>query len=511
MPPAHALTALWDGRPVPLSMPLLSAPEELADARASLIVSTFGPATGAILRALLAGQRLLFISQTQRAAEVCAHVLAAPLLVSPPLEGVLSRCHPYANLTALAFLSCPGFVAGVTNPMFAARRDWWDLLCDIDSGAVTHAAGGGGGAHGGGGGLGAAERGAASRATPPSRPTCEQDSGGSRSGLLTSTMLAAAGSALSRTARAARAAGSAAAGASGAGSEAAASPRARGPARASADGAPNAGEEGGAGRAAGGAAGWADDGAFAHALCAGVAAGLSEAWVREMCRERVRALIATAAVAVRAGGGLQGATAARAMQQAARTARSAEARAVLLCAASNPALSRAVRAALAPDASAAAEVRLAVTRLTHGARDARALALGAPEHGARALGTPARGASDEAGAELGAELGATPGGAAGGGAGVLSAGEACDLLSVLLGAASDERLLPELLRALDATVPSGALAPVATMLLHTSPEVRALTARVLQRLEASPDARPCVQALNAFFAVAYEMQLRLGS
>lgn len=48
------------------------------------------------------------------------------------------QCHicRYANLTDLGFLSTPGFIAGVTNPMFKNKREWWDVLCDISTGEV---------------------------------------------------------------------------------------------------------------------------------------------------------------------------------------------------------------------------------------------------------------------------------------------------------------------------------------------------------------------------------------
>ncbi|KAJ1630374.1 hypothetical protein T492DRAFT_871742 [Pavlovales sp. CCMP2436] len=65
-------------------------PEEVADARVSLLVRTFGKFVPQIQRALLNYERVLFIGQT------------------------------------------PAFIAGVTNPM-------WDLLCDVDTGKVLRA------------------------------------------------------------------------------------------------------------------------------------------------------------------------------------------------------------------------------------------------------------------------------------------------------------------------------------------------------------------------------------
>jgi hypothetical protein len=70
--------------------------------------------------------------------DVCNAVLASCKLVSPPLKGILRRCYPYANLTDLSFLENPsGYVAGVTNPMFADKTDWWDVLCDIETGRCS--------------------------------------------------------------------------------------------------------------------------------------------------------------------------------------------------------------------------------------------------------------------------------------------------------------------------------------------------------------------------------------
>ncbi|CAM9981927.1 unnamed protein product, partial [Scytosiphon promiscuus] len=46
--------------------------------------------------------------------------------------GVLRRAFPYASLSDLSFLETPSFVAGVTNPVFEAHPEWWDVLCQLD-------------------------------------------------------------------------------------------------------------------------------------------------------------------------------------------------------------------------------------------------------------------------------------------------------------------------------------------------------------------------------------------
>lgn len=47
-------------------------------------------------------------------------------------QGILHRAFPYASLSDLSFLETPSYVAGVTNPMFEAHPEWWDVLCQLD-------------------------------------------------------------------------------------------------------------------------------------------------------------------------------------------------------------------------------------------------------------------------------------------------------------------------------------------------------------------------------------------
>ena len=87
-------------------------------------------------------------------------------MVCPPLTGLIGRVFPYTNLCYLDFLtvylalslpsiptpvallpSCfsppltdqysPGYITGVTNPMFEEHPEWWDLLCNISTGKVV--------------------------------------------------------------------------------------------------------------------------------------------------------------------------------------------------------------------------------------------------------------------------------------------------------------------------------------------------------------------------------------
>ena len=51
-------------------------------------------------------------------------------------QGTLLRAYPYACLTAMQFLQVSGYIAGVTNPIFEQRQEWWDVLCNVATGTV---------------------------------------------------------------------------------------------------------------------------------------------------------------------------------------------------------------------------------------------------------------------------------------------------------------------------------------------------------------------------------------
>jgi hypothetical protein len=106
-----------------------------------------------IYNALLAEKRILFLGFGCSAGEVCNYVLATCCMVCPPLTGLIDRVFPYTNLCYLDFLSVyhykdyvvlipvdnlrPGYITGVTNPMFEEHPEWWDILCNITTGKVT--------------------------------------------------------------------------------------------------------------------------------------------------------------------------------------------------------------------------------------------------------------------------------------------------------------------------------------------------------------------------------------
>lgn len=144
--------------PLPITLPLhASGPDDILPPSSSsssqpppilTLLRTFGPdGVARIYRALLHGQRTLFVGHGHAAAAVARLVLAAAALLAPPLQGLLRRVFPYVTLSDLRFLETPGgFVAGTTNPVFARREEWYDLLCVLPPAAANSAAGEAGGA-----------------------------------------------------------------------------------------------------------------------------------------------------------------------------------------------------------------------------------------------------------------------------------------------------------------------------------------------------------------------------
>ena len=106
---------------VVLRFPLYNSPDEvvnpLDEPVLTTLTETLGEQTMRVFNAVLVGKRVLFSGYNHSAQDVCRFVLAAASMISPPVEGILRRVYPYANLTDLSFLETSGYIAGVTNPV----------------------------------------------------------------------------------------------------------------------------------------------------------------------------------------------------------------------------------------------------------------------------------------------------------------------------------------------------------------------------------------------------------
>ena len=125
---------------VPVNIPMCTEADDVGEASVQTLLSKFGKQTMMIMNAVLQERRVLFLAKMAPAKEVCDLVLATCCLVSPPLFGLVQRSYPYANLNDLDFLEVKGYIAGVTNPVFEGNSNWWDLLCNLDTGKVVTSA-----------------------------------------------------------------------------------------------------------------------------------------------------------------------------------------------------------------------------------------------------------------------------------------------------------------------------------------------------------------------------------
>jgi len=154
---------LYNAIPVPIKVPVAITPETVGDFSLIKLISTFstphstspqafatlhphlttsGPFTHPIIvliNALLTQKRIIFLGHNQPSGSVAEAVLAACALASGGiLKGFTRHAFPYTDLTKIDdLLKVPGFIAGVTNPAFAHKPEWWDLLCDLPTGRMT--------------------------------------------------------------------------------------------------------------------------------------------------------------------------------------------------------------------------------------------------------------------------------------------------------------------------------------------------------------------------------------
>ena len=148
--------------PVPVKIPVALSPETVGDFSLIKLITTFstphsasptpfnpthphlttnGPMTHPIvvlINALLTQKRIIFLGHNLPSSSVAEAVLGACALASGGLlRGFTRHAFPYTDLTKIDdLLKVPGFIAGVTNPAFAHKAEWWDLLCDLGTGKM---------------------------------------------------------------------------------------------------------------------------------------------------------------------------------------------------------------------------------------------------------------------------------------------------------------------------------------------------------------------------------------
>ena len=148
--------------PVPVKIPVALSPETVGDFSLVKLITTFstphtttpqpfnpthphlttsGPLTPpmiVLLNAMLTQKRVVFLGHNLPSSDVAEAVLGACALASGGLlRGFTRHAFPYTDLTKIDdLLKVPGFIAGVTNPAFAHKSEWWDLLCDLSTGRM---------------------------------------------------------------------------------------------------------------------------------------------------------------------------------------------------------------------------------------------------------------------------------------------------------------------------------------------------------------------------------------
>lgn len=94
-----------------------------------------------IINAILSDKRVVFLGDKRPAGEVAEYVISAGYIAGAGgmvIPGITERLFPYTGLSSVDYLlSVPGYVAGVTNPVFEEQTGWWDILCNISTGKVA--------------------------------------------------------------------------------------------------------------------------------------------------------------------------------------------------------------------------------------------------------------------------------------------------------------------------------------------------------------------------------------
>lgn len=91
-----------------------------------------------IYNGVMQEKRVVVFSQEKNCEFIGNMACAVARLVSPPLPYVASlHLSPFIHLNSLDVLNSSFFIAGANNPLFKIRTQWWDVLADLDTGAVV--------------------------------------------------------------------------------------------------------------------------------------------------------------------------------------------------------------------------------------------------------------------------------------------------------------------------------------------------------------------------------------
>eukprot|EP00002_Diphylleia_rotans_P040157 TRINITY_DN9470_c0_g1_i2.p1 TRINITY_DN9470_c0_g1~~TRINITY_DN9470_c0_g1_i2.p1 ORF type:complete len:654 (+),score=125.98 TRINITY_DN9470_c0_g1_i2:48-2009(+) len=137
-PDHQTLHLEFNGKPYKLRAPLCYYADEVGDVSVIRLIRRFPTEFMHIINCILMEKRILFVGTQTSVQEICNSVLSCLVMVSPPLKFLIRRAYPYASLFYISDLSdVPGYIAGVSNPMFEEKMELWDMLCDCGNGRVV--------------------------------------------------------------------------------------------------------------------------------------------------------------------------------------------------------------------------------------------------------------------------------------------------------------------------------------------------------------------------------------
>ena len=101
-------------------------------------ILTFKEKTMIIYDAILKDMKILFIGNAQMVKKLSMCVFSTLSMVGPLAFGYINRLHPGSSLTNLDFLEkIPNCIYSVTNPIFREKKEWWDILCEVETGKIA--------------------------------------------------------------------------------------------------------------------------------------------------------------------------------------------------------------------------------------------------------------------------------------------------------------------------------------------------------------------------------------
>lgn len=125
------------GKSSVIDLPQFSLNERIYNSSLIQFVELFKEQTMTIFEAIVTDKKIMFTSEHPVSCDQLCFYMFNVVALTGGQYGVLDKIYGLRNLYEMDFLETKGAIYFVTNPIFKAKKDAWDIMCEVDTGKVV--------------------------------------------------------------------------------------------------------------------------------------------------------------------------------------------------------------------------------------------------------------------------------------------------------------------------------------------------------------------------------------